>query len=175
MNVFAVHSGEWPKKLVSLDKTHLAVGFISTDDKLGKTIRMFNWQTGGEFGKLIGHTRDVGALAKLEDGYLASGSRDTNIKIWQWTSGKVVRNLTGHTNLINDLLPIVNFSQIISCANEMTIKVWNRSNGRVMKTLLGYSDWVKSVVMLKNGLFATASTDTTIGIWNLTEEVQIQK
>jgi hypothetical protein len=35
---------------------------------------------------------DVLALAKLDPGYLASGSYDASIKIWQWTCGRLVKN-----------------------------------------------------------------------------------
>jgi WD40 repeat protein len=174
LNTIKAAHYETPFKLASLDETHLAVGYSSYLNKLGKNVQIFNWKTGGEFGKLTGHTRDVLALAKLDDGYLASGSCDLTIKIWAWKSGREVKNLTGHKDEIYDLLPIRNFSQVVSCAADKTIKVWNRSNGQVLKTLTAHTQWVKTVILLKSGHLASASGDWTIGIWNLTNGIRIQ-
>jgi WD40 repeat protein len=173
MNVLKGRFGERPRKLVSLDKTHLAVGF-SAHLELGKTIRIFNWITGGELRKLIGHTRDVLALTKLDNKQIASGSCDTTIKTWNWTSGRLVNNLTGHTDWVNDLLPLANFSQILSCSYDKTIRLWNQSSGNLIKNLKEHSAFAKSIILLKENLIASGSGDGTVGIWNLTKGNRIK-
>jgi WD40 repeat protein len=178
MNKLQGITQEKPFKIASLDEVHLAAGYWSEGSRLGKHVRIFNWKTGGEYGKLIGHTRDVLALAKLDDGYLASGSFDTSLKIWQWKTGILVQNLTGHTNKICDLLSIFNFTKIVSCAADTTIKVWNRSSGHVINTLTGrhITEWAKTVILLENGLLASCSGDIgTIVIWNLAKGIQIHR
>jgi WD40 repeat protein len=163
----------WVRKIASLDKTRLAVCYLSTGSNLGKTINIFNWNTGGEFGKLIGHTKDVWALAKLEEEFLASASLD--IKIWHWTSGRLVKNLTElGEKRTHDLLPIKNNTQIVSSGEEIDIKVWNIRNGELIKTLVGHLSWVGCLILLTNGLLASGSGDGTIGIWNLKNGILIR-
>jgi WD40 repeat protein len=174
METIKGHSGEWTRKIISLDETHLAVGFVSEKGfTIGKTIRIVSPKSGGEFRKLKGHSADVYALVKLDENLMASGSRDTSIKIWQWTSGKLTDNLTSHRDSVTDLLAIKNFSQLVSCSQDMTIKVWTRSSGQVLKTLTGHFRLIKCIVLLKKNnddhqQLASGSADGTIRIWNLT-------
>jgi WD40 repeat protein len=172
MNTIRGHSGEWVRKIASLDETHLALAYSSIGENLGKTIRILNWMTSGENGKLIVHARDVTALADLEDEYLVSSSTDAVIKIWNWQTQRLVENLTGHSSGVNDLLPIHNFSQIVSCSYDSGIKVWKRSNRNATTSLIGYS-MIKTLVLLQNGYLAGGSGDGMIGVWNLTKEARI--
>jgi WD40 repeat protein len=47
-----------------------------------------------------GHTNWVRSLAVLPDGFLASGSSDTKIKIWDTLKGIEIKTLSGHTNSV---------------------------------------------------------------------------
>jgi len=54
--------------------------------------------------KLQGHQDSVMALAFTPDGkYLASGSLDNTIKLWQTQEGKLVKTFEGSKNWINTL------------------------------------------------------------------------
>jgi WD40 repeat protein len=158
---------EFPRKLISLDKMYLAVGYGHSETfKIGKTIRILNWETGGEFGKLVGHSLSVRALTKLEDSHLASGSIDSTIKIWHWRSGGLLQNLTGHTNDVNMLISMRNFTILVSCSEDMTIKLWNRTNGTVIQTLK-YQYFTLCVLLLNNGHLARGALDSKIYIWDI--------
>jgi WD40 repeat protein len=163
INTIVGHSSERPYKLVSLDETRLAIGFDSFFEKTGKTIRILNWETGGEQGKLMGHKEDVLALEKLQDILLASGSKDAAIKIWHWTSGRLKENLTGHLSWIMDLKLMGNFTYLVSCSLDSKIKLWNISNWKILKTLTGQST---TMLVLNNDNLASGYFK--ICIWNLT-------
>jgi WD40 repeat protein len=170
-----MHSIEWnteelPWTMVSLDETHLAIGYVTPyKDQFGasKVIRIINWETGGEFARLNGHSADVIATRKLEDKYFASGSVDTTIKIWQWAKAQLIKNLTDHNAGVTDLLAKQNFMILISCSTDMTIKVWNRSDGRVLQTLHGSSKYNRISLFLFDYL-ASSKEKGTIDIWSLT-------
>jgi WD40 repeat protein len=158
---------EYLSKLISLDQTvYFAVGFISRF-RLGK-IQIMNCETGGEFGKLIGHSANVWALVQLEERHLASGSEDATVKIWQWTRAQLVHNLTGHQGCVYDLVAIRNFTILVSCSQDTTLKVWNRINGNV-KTLNSHLGQIKKLLLLNNDQFASSLEDATVALWNLTE------
>jgi hypothetical protein len=52
---------------------------------------------------LTGHTNYVESLAVLPDGYLASGSWDSKIKIWDTVKGIEIKTLTGLTSSVSSL------------------------------------------------------------------------
>ena len=44
----------------------------------------------------MGHTSYVFCLTVLANGFLASGSGDTTIKIWNYSTGSLITTLYGH-------------------------------------------------------------------------------
>jgi len=50
--------------------------------------------------------------------YIASGSHDKTIKIWDITSGKEFRSLTGHFDSVNSVTSIANTDYIISGSDD---------------------------------------------------------
>ena len=59
-------------------------------------------------------------MAVLPNGYLASGSLDTTIKIWNTTTGSEARTLIGHTAWARSLAVLPNGYLVIWLA-EVTI------------------------------------------------------
>jgi len=72
--------------------------------------------------------------AQLRD-YLASGSRDKSIKIWEAKSGRCLISLVGHDNWVTDLCFHPNGKFLMSVSDDKSLRVWDLSNGRCTKTL----------------------------------------
>jgi WD40 repeat protein len=75
---------------------------------------------------LTGHLDFIWTIALLQDNItLFSGGLDKSIKMWDITTGNLIRNLPNeHTSHITK---IVQFTKeiIISCSNDGTIKFWD--------------------------------------------------
>jgi WD40 repeat protein len=81
--------------------------------------------------QLTGHTRLVMALVNLDDQdkhLIASGSADRTICIWNVKNDRLLKNLTDHNKMVNDLAALKK-EQLISCSDDLTIKIWNTTNG----------------------------------------------
>jgi len=113
---------------------------------------------------LIGHSDRIYSLVVLPDGArLASGSRDSEIRIWNTTKGTTIQTLTGHTGSVYSLVNLPDGS-LASASFDKTIRIWNK-NGTTSKTLTGHTDWVRSLVVLAdNKSLASGSYDKTIRI-----------
>ena len=66
---------------------------------------------------------------------MASGSYDTTIKLWDITSGQLIRTLTGHTSEIQWSIDLLNSQTLVSCSGDGTIKLWNWSTGECLSTI----------------------------------------
>jgi WD40 repeat protein len=86
---------------------------------------------------LIGHLGQVKALCHVKDDILASASTDMTIKIWNSTSGEILKSLRDHKNIINDIIWLKHQQYLVSCSKDETIKMWNITNGKIVKTLYG--------------------------------------
>ena len=101
------------------------------------TVRIWDLNTNTQKFILNGHTHQVLSLKLLSFDILASGgSSDSTIKIWNTTSGELIRNITGHTWWIYRSLDLMNDGQtLVSGSWDKTIKLWNWKTGECLNTI----------------------------------------
>jgi WD40 repeat protein/tRNA A-37 threonylcarbamoyl transferase component Bud32 len=156
-----------------------------------------NWQC---IETIKGHSSMVHAIAISPDGqFIASGSNDRTIKLWQVGTGKLVRQLgrwfSGHSSMVHSVAfsPIspnlsyqgesgksagvvdLNRRILASGSWDNTIKLWDVNTGREIRTLIGHANWVNSVAFSPDGKFlASGSADCTIKLWQVHTGIEIQ-
>ena len=91
--------------------------------------------------------------------YLASGSRDKSIKIWEVRNARCVITLTGHDNWITDLWfhPMGRF--LISVSDDKSMRCWDLTSGRCSKKLLNIHSHFVTTVAIKQRTIITGSVD----------------
>ena len=82
--------------------------------------------------------------------------------------GRLLRNLTGHSNFVRAVAVTVDGTRVISGSSDNTVKVWNLETGEEQFTLTGHSDWVRAVAVTADGTrVISGSDDNTVKVWNL--------
>jgi WD40 repeat protein len=101
-----------------------------------QTVRILNLTTNTCKYNLTGHTDWVYGLKQITPSILASGSWDKTIKLWDITTGQLIRTLTNHTNAIWHSVDLINNGQtLVSGSTDQTIKLWNWSTGECLSTI----------------------------------------
>jgi serine/threonine protein kinase len=118
---------------------------------------------------LTGHSDRVYSVVYSPDGrYLASGSVDNTIKIWEVATGKELRTLTGHSKEVLSVVYSPDGRYLASASDDKTIRIWEVATGKELRTLTGHSYRVYSVVYSPDGRYlASGSGDKTIKIWRV--------
>jgi platelet-activating factor acetylhydrolase IB subunit alpha len=98
--------------------------------------------------------------------FLASGSRDKTIKIWDAHAGICLFTLTGHDNWVREVLFHPGGKYLVSGADDKTVRIWDMKNKRCTKTLEAHQHFVTSLDFHKTSPYVvTGSVDTTLKVW----------
>lgn len=108
------------------------------------------------------------SVAFSPDGqFVASGSSNTTIQIWNAKTKAVQRVLDSHIELVFSLA----FSRdgtLLASGSTKTIFVWSHHTGQVIKTLEGHRDLVHSVVFSRDDkMLISGSHDNSVRIWDV--------
>lgn len=99
---------------------------------------------------------------------LASGHNDGTIRLWDVTTGKVIKTLEAHFNIVTSVVFWPDGKTLGSGSLDRTIKLWEVTSGTNISTLEGHSDGVSSIALNTPGdTLASGSLDRTIKLWDV--------
>ncbi|CAK9784125.1 dynein regulator [Cutaneotrichosporon oleaginosum] len=128
----------------------------------------------------------AGDRAKAPGAFVATGSRDKVIRLWDAISGQCLRVLSGHDNWVRALVFHPSGKHLLSASDDKTLRIWDLTNGRCIKTIDAHGHFVTCLAWGRallgaaeasdgkaNGsqeprrinVIATGSVDQTVKIW----------
>ena len=125
-------------------------------------------QTGQLILTLEGHSNAVSNLVVMPTGELISESWDLTVRVWNPSTGKLIRSLPGNHDVWG--LIALHTGQLAIAESEEKIFIWNIATGQVVRELkfAGQSDMPFSIVGLPNGELVSYSHDKLFRVWNTT-------
>lgn len=98
--------------------------------------------------------------------------------MWDPSSGRSLRTLTGHTNYVRALAVLPN-GWLASGSSDNTVRVWDVNTGSCMRTYAGHTGNVRGLTVLSDGRLLSAAWDETARVWDVqsgnTDAVRILK
>ncbi|XP_068207875.1 F-box/WD repeat-containing protein 7-like [Palaemon carinicauda] len=114
---------------------------------------------------LKGHDDHVITCLQFSGNTIVSGSDDNTLKVWNATSGKCMRTLTGHTGGVWSSQMSDNL--IVSGSTDRMLRVWNAETGDCIHTLYGHTSTVRCL-HLHGSKVVSGSRDATLRVWDVT-------
>jgi WD40 repeat protein len=119
---------------------------------------------------VLGHPGwEVLGVAIAPDGCWAlSAGGDQVLNVWDIASGKLRKQLAGHTGRVNAVALTPDGKRAVSASADCTLRVWDLASGRTVHTLQAHEGWVNDVAVTPDGRQAvSASHDQSLEIWDL--------
>ena len=141
-------------------------GTIAVASSIG--IWLYDAHTGVELALITGHTAYVYCIAFSPDGQtLASGSRDSTIRLWNIQTRRRKATLIGHISRVKAVAFSPDGNTLASTGIDDTVRLWDLRIRKLKKTLTGHTDMGRSVAFSPDGrLLASGSDDGTIQMWD---------
>lgn len=95
---------------------------------------------------------------------LASGSYDTNVKLWDLRDKNCIATLKGHTGKINSIDVSPDGNMLLSGSDDNTVKLWEVRNGyeKLLFTYTEHSGPINKVLFNpEDCMFVSCSMDKT--------------
>ncbi len=118
------------------------------------------------------HVSLIMSLAFSPDGkFVATGSADKKIELWDIATGRSLKMLTGHANYVSSLVFSPDSKTLFSGSGDRTIKLWDITSGELKSTLQGHSDHVLSIAVSPDGkTLVSGSADKSVRLWQAASE-----
>jgi hypothetical protein len=98
---------------------------------------------------------------------LLTGATDGSIRLWDTTTGLLIRNFAGHTSEIRVLQFMSDQTLIVSGGADNTLRVWETASGELRRMLTGHTSPVSSIAFTQNGEILSLSRDGSARRWTL--------
>jgi uncharacterized protein with WD repeat len=109
----------------------------------------------------------VNSIAVSQNGKLAvSGLSNKSLIVWDLSSGKLIKTLKGHTDIISSVAFSPGGKYVVSASYDNTLIEWEINSGEILWTLNGHDEAVTSVAASYDKKYiVSGSRDKTIIIW----------
>lgn len=100
---------------------------------------------------LVHYDNFIDTVAISPDGrLLASGDNKGIIKLWNLSSGNLIRTVSAHSETVSAVAFTPNGNTLVSSSRDHTIKLWNVNTGELLRTLQG-NNWVNAIAINPSG------------------------
>lgn len=123
------------------------------------------------------HAKDklINSVSFSPDGkFLASGSQDATIKLWEVDSGRRLGTLLGHSHVVNSVAFRPDGKMLATGSSDKTTKLWSVPDGAELYTLHGHSGFVTSVGFSSDGrILVTGGGDGSVKLWEVSSGTEL--
>ena len=107
-------------------------------------------------------------VACSPNGQYIAGAGYQLVKVWDATTGQLVRTLDGHSQGITGLAVSPDSQHLATCSADRTIRLWDLPTGQLRHELHGHTHLVQTIDFSPDGKrLASCGWDRTVRLWEV--------
>jgi WD40 repeat protein len=136
---------------------------------------MWNLATGARIIEVT-HSNYVNAAVFIENGRFLAVTSYQVVEIIDARNGRIVANLAGHTDWVNDISMSQDGSKLVTSGADKTVIVWDVASRAPLQTLRGHTAYVNAAAFTLDGsALLSGSYDGTLRLWDIGKAKEIAK
>jgi WD40 repeat protein len=141
----------------------------STNGVYPPRITLFDLATGNSLAEYDGHQDNVNSLTFSRDGaWLASGSSDETVRLWNLKQGKEARVLR-HAAPVRSVAFSPDGKVLASGGEDGTIRLWDSASGAELRVIKGHGEQVDALEFGPGGRQLASLGGREIKLWNVAD------
>jgi dipeptidyl aminopeptidase/acylaminoacyl peptidase len=127
--------------------------------------------------RTLRHEQEITRVSFSPDGtLLATACRDTTVRLWSTTTGRVEKQLDGHVESVHELAFSPDRKTLATASGRGTVHLWDVASHKELRRLTGHKNWVGSLVFSKTGKeLISGSVDDTLRLWDVATGKEIRR
>jgi WD40 repeat protein len=131
----------------------------------GNILKLYDITNFSKLFILLGHSDDITSITRLNNGKVATGSKDKTIRIWDISSQEVEKTLIGSNDRVNKLIQFKDGTLFSVCGNG-SINMWDVESGTKLLVLNKNRLPMLTFMQLSDEIIIS-STKERMYIWNV--------
>jgi WD40 repeat protein/tetratricopeptide (TPR) repeat protein len=144
-------------RILAWDRSHSGIAWI------------FNPGSGEVLLTLLGHIQAVWGMLELPGQRALSWSADATLRLWDITTGNLIRTFAGHGDVVRGALPLADGATLVSWSNDGTLRLWDIEQGTQLAVFVG-SEVISDAWLLGDGLdqciLSASNADHALRLWD---------
>ena len=133
----------------------------------GSAVVLRHTATGRPLQVLTGHQGATAVAIDPSGTWLASGSRDRMVRLWEVRTGRLVHTLEAHRDDVLSVAFDPSGRFLASGSYDGTVALWVVGEGKLMRRLSGHQSGVSSLAFNAGSVLASGSQDHTVKLWSI--------
>ena len=132
-------------------------------------VEVFDTKTFAKVGPTIaGHSDVVMSVAWNSDGkWLATGSQDKTVRLWQWPEGKELKVFKDHSDAVTRVAFSPDNKSLYTASMDHNLRRYDTDKGNLIRAFTGHNEGVTAMAFSpKNDLLISAGSETELRRWN---------
>ena len=135
---------------------------------LSGDVRIVDTKSLATVGRLQGHTEVVLSVAWNADGSrIATGSQDKTARIWEWPSGKELKNFKDHGDAVTSVCFSPDGKSLYTACMDHNLRRFDVDKGSLTRTFTGHNDAVTAMAVSLDGKrLVSSGIEPNMRWWN---------
>lgn len=118
------------------------------------------------------HEKGVRSTAIFPDGKkIISCGSDKNVKIWDLMSGRLIKTLEGHTDIVYTAVVSNDSVYAVSASRDQSVRIWHIRTGREILKIPAHDGIVYSAIISPDGKFIiSGGIDKLMKLWKMPDK-----